>query len=158
MGRVYTIQFNGVSASAAQDVFEYKASSAKPFTVHEIILGQISDYKDAEDEGLLILIKRATGAYTSGSGGSSPTPAPHNTSDTAAGGTSKANSTTQAVVGSGALTTLRPDVFNVRAGFQYLPTPETRFFFTVSEGVIVAMSAPADALTLHGAMVIEEFG
>lgn len=156
MGRFYTASFRNVSVSAAVDVFEVLAATGKPFRLHEIVIGQSSDYGDAAAEGLIVDIKRATGSYTSGSGGSTATPGKHATNDTAAGPTAETNNTTQAAAGSGTLTTLRSEPFNIQAGFQYLPTPETRLEFLPSEALIVSLSAPADAISLTGSVTIEE--
>jgi hypothetical protein len=87
MGRFYSINVAGVAVSAAQDLFEILAGSGKPFYLHEIVVGQTSDFGDAAAEGLGVRIKRATSGYTSGSGGSTPTPAKHLTSDSASGAT-----------------------------------------------------------------------
>ncbi len=156
MGRFYSASFSATSVSAAVDVFEVLASSAKPFVLHEVVLAQSSDYGDAAAEGLSVLIKRATGSYTSGSGGSTATPAKHNTNDAAAGPTVETNNTSQASAGSGALTTIRAEAFNVQAGYQYLPPPEQRVFFLPAEACVVSITAPADALTLSGTVVFEE--
>jgi hypothetical protein len=156
MGRMYSVPFSAVAVSAAQDLFEVLASAAKPFYLHEITVAQSSDFGDAQAEGLSILIKRATGSYTSGSGGTTVTPAKHLTNDAAAGPTAEVNNTTQAAAGSGALTTLRAEAFNVQSGYQYLPTPEQRFFFLSAEAVVVSITAPADALTVSGTLVFEE--
>jgi hypothetical protein len=156
MGRLYSVPFSATAVSAAVDVFEVLASAAKPFILHEVVLAQSSDYGDAAAEGLSVLIKRATGSYTSGSGGSTVTPAKHATNDAAAGPTAETNNTTQAAAGSGALTTIRADAFNVQAGYQYLPTPEQRPFFLAAEACVVSITAPADAITLSGTLVFEE--
>lgn len=156
MGRFYSVPFSAVSVSAAQDLFEVLAASGKPFWLHEIIIAQSSDYGDAAAEGLSILIKKATGSYTSGSGGSTVTPAKHLTNDAAAGPTAEINNTTQASAGSGALTTIRAEAFNVQAGWQYLPTPETRIQFLPTEACVVSITAPADAVTMSGTLVFEE--
>lgn len=156
MGRVYSCPFSAVSVSAAVDCFEALAATGKPFFLREIVLSQSSDYGDAAAEGLSILIKRATGSYTSGSGGSTVTPAKHLTNDAAAGPTVETNNTTQASAGSGALTTIRAEAFNVQAGYQYLPPPEDRPFFLAAEACVVSITAPADALTLSGTLVFEE--
>lgn len=156
MGRMYSIPFSATSVSAAVDAFEVLAASGKPFILHEVVLAQSSDYGDAAAEGLSVLIKRATGSYTSGSGGSTVTPAKHLTNDSAAGPTAEVCNTTQASAGSGALTTIRAEAFNVQAGWQYLPTPETRITFLPAEACVVSTTAPSDAITLSGTMVIEE--
>jgi hypothetical protein len=156
MGRIYEIPIvPTASPAAAFDAFELLAASGKPFILHEIVLGQSSDYGDAAAEGLSVQIKRATGSYTSGSGGSSVTPT-KNTNDPAAAATADVMNTTQALVGSGTLTTLRAEPFNVQAGYQYLPPPEQRKTFLPSEACIVSVSAPADAVTISGTAVIEE--
>lgn len=157
MGRFYTTSFSAVSVSAAVDCFEILAASGKPFILHEVVLAQSSDYGDAAAEGLSVLIKKATGSYTSGSGGSTHTPAKHLTNDAAAGPTVETNNTTQASAGSGALTTLRAEAFNVQAGYQYLPTPETRIMFLPSEALVVSITAPADPVALSGSVTFEEF-
>lgn len=156
MGRLYSVPFANVSVSVAQDLFEVLAASGKPFYLHEIVVGQSSDYGDAEAEGLPILIKKATGSYTSGSGGSTPTAVKHSTNDAAAGPTPECNNTSQAAAGSGALTTIRADAFNAQGGFQYMPTPEQRVLFLPGEAVVVSIGAPADALTMSGTLVFEE--
>jgi hypothetical protein len=156
MGRFYSVPFSATSVSAAVDVFEVLAATAKPFKLHEVVIAQSSDYGDAQAEGLSVLIKRATGSYTSGSGGSTVTPAKHLTNDAAAGPTAEVNNTTQASAGSGALTTLRAEAFNVQAGYQYLPPPEQRFDFLAAEACVVSITAPADAITLSGTLVFEE--
>lgn len=156
MGRFYSIPFTAVAVSAAQDLFEVLAATGKPFYLHEIVVGQSSDYGDAAAEGLTISIKKATGSYTSGSGGSTPTPVKHATNDAAAGPTPECNNTTQAAAGSGALTTIRSDAFNIQGGFQYMPTPEQRILFLPAEACVVSITAPADAVTMSGTLVIEE--
>lgn len=156
MGRLYSVPFSATAVSAAVDVFEVLAASGKPFLLHEVVIAQSSDYGDAAAEGLSVLVKRATGSYTSGSGGSTVTPVKHLTNDAAAGPTAEVNNTTQAAAGSGALTTIRAEAFNVQSGWQYLPTPEQRILFLPAEACVVSITAPADAVTLSGTLVFEE--
>lgn len=156
MSRFASISFTAVSAAAAQDVFEITAAAGKSFIVHEIVLAQYSDSGDAQAEGLAVAIKRGTGSFSSGSGGSTPTPAKHATNDAAVDVTAKANNTTQCTAGAGALTFIRSDAWNVQGGYQYLPTPESRLLFLPTEACVVSITAPADAITLNGTVVIEE--
>lgn len=156
MGRFYSVPFSAATVTAAQDVFEVLAASGKPFVLHEIVLGQTSDAGDAQAELEQVLIKRATGSYTSGSGGSTVTPVKHLTNDAAAGPTAEINNTTQASAGTGALTTIRTETWNVQSGYQYLPTPESRLVFLPSEACVVSITAPADSLTMSGTLVFEE--
>lgn len=156
MGRLYSVPVSATSVSTAVDVFEVLASSSKPFFLHEVTIAQSSDYGDAQAEGLTVYIKRATGSYTSGSGGSTATPAKLSTNDAAAGPTAETCNTTQASAGTGALTTIRADAFNVQGGYQYLPTPETRIFYLPAEACVVSITAPSDAITLSATLVFEE--
>lgn len=162
MGRFYTIPLTnsggtaGTGVTPIVDAIEIVAATGKPFWLHEVVLGQTSDYGDAQAEGLPFVIKRGTGSYTAGTGGQSVTPAKHLTNDAAAGATAKICNTTQAVAGSGTITTLRAEPWNVQAGEQYTPTPETRFLFLPAEGCVISLATPADAITLIGSAVIEE--
>lgn len=156
MGRFYTIPLTPTSVAAAVDVFELLAAAGKPFILHEITLSQSSDFGDTQAEGLQVTIKRATGSFTSGTGGSSPTIAKHLTNDAACGITAELVNTTQASAGSGALTTMRNDSFNIQIGYSYLPPPEHRYLYLPTEACIVSISAPADAITLLGNAVVEE--
>lgn len=156
-GRFYSTVFSGVAVTAAQDLFEILAASGKPFILHEVVITQESDYGDSAAEGLRFSIARATGSYTSGSGGSTHTPVKHMTSDASAGATVEINNTTRAAAGSGALTRIRTEASNIQAGWQYLPTPETRLTFAAAEACVIGLEgAPADSLTMSGVAVIEE--
>lgn len=160
-GRFYSVPITGTTGIAGTatanlvDALEITAATGKPFYLHEVILGQTSDYGDSQAEGLGFIIKRGVG-HTAGSGGQAVTPAKHATNDAAAGATAKQINTTQAVAGAGSLTTMRAEPWNVQAGDQYLPTPETRYLFLPAEACIISLTLPADSLTLIGTAVIEE--
>jgi hypothetical protein len=155
MGRFYSVPFSATAVTAAVDVFEVLAATGKPFILHEVVIAQSSDFGDSQAEGLSILIKRGI-TNTSGSGGSTVTPAKHATNDSSAGPTAEILNTTQATSTGGSLTTIRADAWNVQGGYQYLPTPETRPLFLPGEMCVVSMTAPADSITVSGTMVIEE--
>jgi hypothetical protein len=97
------------------------------------------------------------GHTTSGSGGSAATPAPLNSSaDTAAGATAETNNTT--IASAGTAVTLHAETFNIRAGWQYIPTPEMRPGASQANTTIVVrlMAAPADELRVSGTLIFEE--
>jgi hypothetical protein len=152
MGRVESVSFAGVAITAVQDLFELVVPAGYRLHLHEIIYGQLSDVGDAAMELLAVTIKRGIG-NTSGSGGSTATPAKVRTNQDASGITAEINNTTQAVAGSGSLTTLPADVANIHHGYKYKPAPEERFVFAAGEAVIVSLSAPADSLTSYGTLV-----
>lgn len=152
MGRLYYAEFDGVSVTAAQDLFEVIAPSDAIVVVHEVHVGQISDEGDAQAEMLDILMHRGT---ATGSGGSSVTPNPKEVGDAAFGGTCEANNTSQSVESA----PLVSSAFNAQIGFFWTPTPEERP--VVSPGglfIVELQNAPADALTMHGYIVFEEIG
>lgn len=155
MGRMYSVNFNAVAVTAAQDVFEITPADDKPCIIHALILGQYSDFGDAQDELLSIRIIR--GFTTSGSGGAAATPRPMNPSDAAAGFAAETNNTTVATTGT--TNDLHADVWNVRAPYQFIWPPEMRP--KVSQGqtsLVVRITAPADSLTMNGTLYVEEEG
>lgn len=155
MGRMYTVSFNAVAVTAAQDVFEITPADDKPCTIHALFLGQYSDAGDAQDELLSVRVVR--GFTTSGSGGSAPTPRPANPSDSAAGFAAEVNNTTVATTGT--THELHNDTWNVRGPYALILTPEMRW--QVSQGqtsLVVRITAPADSITMNGTLYIEENG
>lgn len=157
MSRLCYVTFDNQSVSAAVDLFEILAGTNKPFIVHRVTISQSSDYGDSQAEGLRILIRRATSGYTSGAGGVTPTVGKAATNDASHGMTVEACNTTAAVAGTGSLTTLVADAFNVQAGFDWFPTPEIRPLILPGEALIVNLpAAPSDALSMSGTVVVEE--
>jgi hypothetical protein len=153
-GRMYSVNFENVSVSAAQDLFEISPADDKPLKIHSIEISQISDVGDAAEEMLRLELIR--GYTSSGSGGSAFTPNPLNPNDPAAGFASEINNTTLANTGTAVV--LYAAAFNIRAGWMYLPTPECRPVVTQAQATMVLrlMAAPADAVTLSGTMIVEE--
>lgn len=151
--REYTVVFSAVAVSVAQDLFELTPADDKPIEIYGICLGQTSDVGDAADENLAWSVIR--GNTTSGSGGTSPTPAPVSPGDAAASFTVEVNNTTQA--SSGTPVTLHADVFNVRAGLPFW-WPEGKGPKASQANTIlrVAVTAPADALTMYGTLYVRE--
>jgi hypothetical protein len=153
MGRIYTAQFNGVAATAQQDLFELVAGASTPIRIHEICISQISEAGDAAEEGLLILLKQ--GATTSGSGGSSPGALPRDVDDSASAATVEANNTTKASAGT--IVTHYTWAWNVRVPLQIIFTPETRPYAKGSRRTTIELATtPADSITLSGYIVWEE--
>lgn len=157
MSRMYSVSFTAVTVSAIQDFFEILAPSTASLVLHSIVISQSSDVGDAEDEMLRVTIKRVTGAPTSGSGGTTPVPVAIKAGAPAAAGTFEANNTT--VLTGGTQVTIWVENFNVRAGWQFVPTPEMRPTFGPSTRLLVkSEKAPADALTMSGTLVYEAIG
>ena len=155
MGRMYTGVFEAVSVTAQQDFFEVNAPADAVVVLHSVVLSQTSDVGDAAEEMLSVAIR--SGPTTSGSGGTSPTAIPSSLGDAAFGGTVEVNNTTKA--SGGTIVTHHRESFNIRTGFNYLPTPEMRKTLSPSARLTVELlTTPADALTMDGTIYFEEIG
>jgi len=155
VGRIYTVQFNGVAVTAQQDLFELVAPADGVVIVHDLHVSQLTDVKDAEEEMLLLLLK--SGATTSGSGGSAPTAVPRELGDAAFGGTTEVNNTTKATAGT--IVTHYAWHWNVRVPFDKIWTPEARPIISPSARATLELATtPADSITMGGTLTFEELG
>ncbi len=154
MGRVYSVNFENVTVTAAQDFFEISPADDKPVKILGLFLCQSSDVGDAAEEMLRVQILR--GHSTVGSGGSAQTPVPVDPNDPAAGFAAKVNNTTIASAGTAVI--LHSDSFNIRAGIQLFWTPETAPLANQGNTTIVVrlLAKPADSLTMGGTLYVEE--
>lgn len=152
-GRTYAVTFSAVAVTAAQDLFEITPGTYRPVEIVGIELGQTSDSGDAQDEQLQISIIR--GHTTSGSGGSSPTPAPLLHNDVAANFTCEVNNTT--VASAGTAVTLHTGVWNVRAGYiNWFPEGCRPAAIAANTTILVRQTAPADSITMSGTLYVRE--
>lgn len=157
MGRLYQVPIAFTAHTTQIDIFELTAAAEKPCRIHQIYLAQSTEVADAQEEQLTLKLKRASGAVTSGSGGSAPTPAPVDPRDTASGLTAEVLNTTKLVVGSGAITDERLYSWNVRMEFDKIFTPETRPFIVGGEKKVLELTTtPADSITIGGHVLVEE--
>lgn len=155
MGMIYSVSFSSVAVTAQQDFFEYTAPADAIAIIHMVELTQSTDVGDAQAEGLSILHKR--GATVSGSGGTTPTPAPLEFGFAAAGGVAKVNNTTKA--NTGTIVTMRPGNWIIQSSYLWLPTPEFRHVLSPSQRYTVELATtPADSITVTGEMIVEELG
>lgn len=150
----YNVVINGVAGTAAQDLWEIRPATNRPVRIKNIQISQSSDVGDAAEEMLPITIIR--GNTTSGSGGSSPTPVPLDPSAPAAAFAAEINNTTQASGGSPV--TLWSGAFNIRTGELLMFPPDLYIKARASDTILVVRlpNAPADSLTFHGVLTIEE--
>ena len=154
MGRVYSVNFENVAVTAAQDFFEISPADDKPVKILGLFLCQSSDVGDAAEEMLRVQILR--GHSTVRSRGSTQTPVPVDPNDPAAGFAAKVNNTTIASAGTAVI--LHSDSFNIRAGIQLFWTPETAPLANQGNTTIVVrlLANPADSLTMGGTLYVEE--
>lgn len=154
MGRMYTAAFSAQAQTAQVDFFELLAATGKPVRVHAIHLSQVSEVGDAAEEGLAVIIKRGVGV-TSGSGGATPTPAPIDVNDAAAGATVESCNTTKAT--GGTFTTLEAHNWNIRQPFVRIYAPEERPRVHPGDRLVVELgTTEADSITFSGTLVFEE--
>ncbi len=155
-GRVYTVTFENVAVTAAQDLWELTPASNKPIRIIGIMLGQNNKVGDANENMLRIQIIR--GFTTSGSGGTAPTPNPINRSDAAAGFTAEVNNTTLATTGT--TKTLWNHSMNIRVGEEYWFPEGCGPDCSPSDTTIVVrlLAAPAASTSMDGTLYVEEMG
>jgi hypothetical protein len=151
--RLYTIQFNNVAISAAQDLFGVLATANMAFKVHWIELGQKTLVTWEAKEVQLI---RNPATVTVGSGGAAATPQKVNNGDSAATVTSRTNDTVSQNT-SGTAAVLWSREWEFLNGFFWMPAPEQRPIISPSQGLQLKLgSAPSAAMTASGSMMIEE--
>lgn len=153
MRAIYTVTFQAVAVTAAQDLVLLIPSSTVPIEIIEANFFQSSDFGDAQAEILRIAIKR--GMTANGSGGSTPTPALKSPGDAAAVTTAHANDTTAS--NTGTIVTLDERPFNVAAGYLYMPVPEQRDVCAAGSKIAFNLvGAPADSITMSGTVTFRE--
>jgi hypothetical protein len=152
MGRVYSVSFNGVAATAVQDLISLQSTSGMALKLLEVELGQVTL---TTIEMLRLTFKRFSGAYTIGSGGAAATPRPHVFGDAAAVATGRTNDTTQTTGGTSVI--MRADMWNSVNGFQYLLIPDKEIILAPSQALVVSLdTAPAASRTMSGSLTFEE--
>lgn len=157
MPRIYTVSFEQVAVSAAQDLFQIKGATGKIVRIHRFELGA-TDTSLPTAQMLSIRGQYLPATVTDGSGGSSPTPRPVDPGDAAASFTAKANNTTQATT-SGTAATLWEKGVHVYAGADKSFDPDQLPPIGPSESFVFGLlGAPSGTLHLSGTVTVEEIG
>lgn len=157
MGRVYTAEFSIAAHTAQIDYFELLTVTEKPVLVIGFEFGQLTEVGDAQEEMLHLILKRVTGAPTSGSGGSAAAAgAALIPNDTAGSATVEFGNTTKLTGGTSV--TLKRFAWNVRGPLVYWPPPEGRIVIAgATRLVLEEATTPADSITgPAGYLVYEE--
>lgn len=155
MGRIYEVILPAQAITVAADLYEIAPASNKPCRLLELRLGQTTDQGDAQAETIILSV--VTGNTTSGSGGSSATPAPQNTNDPAAGATCEVGNTTAATGGTAVVRKNIPwNILNPL--IEVFPESRAPLFNNGDSRMVIRMNAaPADSVTISGSALIEEF-
>lgn len=156
--KTYSVVFAASAQTNAVDWFELITGAAGKICLLGLDIGQTTELGDTAEEQIDWYIKRATGSYTSGSGGNtSVARSPMDPGDAAATFTAETLNTTKIAVGSGTLTTLHNGTFNVRAGLQLFWTPETAPLIGASSALAIGMTGnPGDSITWVGTAYVAE--
>lgn len=151
--RRYAVSFRAVSVTSSQDFFEITPADDKPCRIAGYTLSQTSDVGDAAEEVVSVALIR--GHTSSGSGGTTPTPAPFDSIDTAAGFTAEVNNTTQASSGTAAV--CWEDGWNIRIPSTVWFDPEQLPRATQALPIVLRLlTSPADAITVSGTLIVDE--
>lgn len=160
MSRIYAVPFAGTTVTNAggnADLWEFAPATQKPMKLRGFRFGQISEVGDAVEEGIEIQIIRMTATVT-GSNGSSVTPVPMDSADTAAGVACETNGATVATT-SGTATIIESIPWNIRASPLEVWYPDERFCPKVKNAeflFIRLLTTVADDITFGGVAWIEE--
>lgn len=157
MPRPYSVIFaptTVANASGDVDLFELSPADDKPVEIVGLELYVTSELGDAADEWAAIQVIR--GFTASGSGGSTPTPAPMDPIDTAAGFAAEVLNTTVATTGTSV--TLWSGAVNVRAGLEHWwPQGFGPQASQANTTILVRMSTTvADDVTMAGTLYVME--
>lgn len=159
-GRFYTVSFDNVSVSAAQDLWELTPADDKPIVLMGFTLdnvGGTADAGDAQEELLRLMVRR--GYTSSGSAGSAPTPRPLVSAAGAASGfTAEVNNTSLATTGT--THDLIALGWNVRVPLREFWPEEFMPGCSQADTTIVIrlVTAPADAISVSGTLWVCEQG
>lgn len=160
MSRIYTVSYQGTITNSGgdTDLLEVLPADDKPVKLRGFCLSQISEVGDTAEEGLRISIKRLPATVTSGSGGSSVTPAPMDSADVAAGAACECNNTTVATT-SGTAVILAELGWNIRNSPMDFWFPDPQFAPKVKQGeglVVRQETTAADDYTGEFTFWLEE--
>lgn len=160
---VFTASFSAVAATADQDLFELVPGASTRIRLLDIDIGQSTDVGDAAAEHFNISIIR--GHTTSGSGGSTLTPANVSSYGRASVTVVEANNTTIATT---AGTLLWASTWNIAERWRWSqPEGDGRSSLSFRRQILVAPSErlvirlgpdPADSITLSASVMFEEIG
>ena len=162
--RVYTVEFNAQDQTAADgnmDMFELRPSSSAglAIAIMGIHIDNTSEVGDAQEEMMSYSVLRMTGGtFSTGTGGTTPTPVPVDHSDPAAQFAADAVNDSVATT-SGTTVTVVSRGFNLRAGLDLWLPPEC--YITVPGIANAALlvrfnSTVVDTVTWQGTIWVRE--
>lgn len=155
MPRDYTIEFEKVSVSAAQDLFQINGASGKMVQLISFNCDDV-DTTAPQDQQLVFRCRFLPATVSNGSGGSTPTPQKVDPGDANASLTALCNNTSKATT-NGTAVVIWEGGANVKAGIEkFFPAKP---LIGPSEAVVIELiTAPATTLTMSGTAWVREYG
>lgn len=156
-GPVYTCPFSATALTTnPYDLWCVTSPSNSRVAIREIRLSQYSDAGDAQAE--LLSLSILTGSTSISSGGTviSPVNVKRFSGNVSAGSSVTGPSTTLA--SSTSATLVMADCWNVQAPYLYMPAWADRIVLGLSQRAVIRITAPNDALTVNGTLVLQELG
>ncbi len=156
MARVYSVEFSIAAHTAQIDVFEMLTITEKPVMIHGFEFGQLTEVGDAQEEQIHLLLKRITGAPTSGSGGSAAAAGnPLAPNDATGSATFEFGNTTKLT--GGTAVNLKRFAWNLRTPLIYWPPPEARISVAgATRLVLEELTTVADSVTGPAGYIVYE--
>lgn len=160
--RIYTVPFDNVAITAADgdvDLWELIPADDRPIVLLSFRLRQTTRQGDAQEEMLRWSLVRGNTTTAGGAltGGGAVTPVRVLGTDATAGFTSNVMMGTPA---STAGSTVEGDVFNIRIGIDYLPSPEERVVASQADSRLCVRLLEAVSATMNfsGVAKVAEIG
>lgn len=159
MSRMYRVAYSGTLTNAGgnTDLLSIQPADDKPCRLVGWLIGQTSELGDVAEEGLRISVQRMPATFTVGSGGAAVTPAGVDSTQAAAGATTRCNDTTVSTT-SGTATVLEELSWNIRSSpwERWIPE-ELRPLVRQGEALVIRLeAAPADDLSANLTFFFEE--
>jgi hypothetical protein len=155
MSRIYSVTFENVTVTAAQDLLQVKGATGKMLRILRRWVNSV-DTTIPTAQMIRLRERFLPATVTDGSGGTSPTPVPHDPGDAAASFTAKANNTTQAT-SSGTAVVLYATGCHIYNGFDDIHD-EPPVIGPSESYVFELLSTVSGTVHLSGGVEVEEIG
>lgn len=155
-GRLYTVGFQNVTASAVQDLVEVFTPAGKIIGIHQVNIGQITGTSVVNARVRLRYLPPTATPGTGGTISSSGLINKVNAGDAASGCTAGYNNTGQAT-SSGTIVDIVDDIWNTIVGYNWYPAiPGRPIIIPVSSGFVVSLDTALTSFVCSGSLTFEE--
>ena len=155
MPRTYSVTFEEVACTAAQDLVQIKGAAGKMLRILRQYVA-LTDTSPPTNQQFALRSRFLPATVSDGSGGTTPTPRPFDPGDAAASFTALANSTSKATT-NGTATILEENGANSFAGYDYM-FPRPPVIGPSESFVFELLAATTGTPHLSGGVIVEEMG